>query len=371
MFFEIVYNCRLELKLLFETFLQKLTSELSEKQYKLIYIEKIDGQKEYMALFLKDESPILSFVSVVNFGIDGVIDGYTEKLNGIMEELLNDNKEFFNNAVCVNILYSNCVDGVKKFADSMGNLRDSNIHNIWWYTDGNIVGYGCGQPSKILGIEKYVKNALDSDFYEPNRNIEDINKMKNQLSALRSEGKFPIVMTAILAADIFVFLIQTIFGLENNFILKYGINGDMIFYGGQYYRLITYMFIHSGWEHIAFNCISLYIYGTRTEKYFGKVGFFVIYFLSGMLGGILSAALNGGYAVGASGAIFGLIGAVLILSKMKRQNIDGLGYMTMLIIAVSSIGMGMMTANVDNFGHIGGFIGGIIIGYAACRLKKE
>ena len=55
--FEIVYNCHLELKLLFETFLQKLTSELSEKQYKLIYIEKIDGQKEYMALFLKDESP--------------------------------------------------------------------------------------------------------------------------------------------------------------------------------------------------------------------------------------------------------------------------------------------------------------------------
>ena len=93
--------------------------------------------------------------------------------------------------------------------------------------------------------------------------------------------------------------------------------------------------------------------------------------MSGILGGILSAALNGGYAVGASGAIFGLIGAVLILSKMKRRNIDGLGYMTMLIIAVSSIGMGMMTANVDNFGHIGGFIGGIIIGYAACRLKKE
>jgi len=371
MIFEIVYNCHLELKLLFETFLQKLTSELSEKQYKLIYIEKVDGQKEYMALFLKDESPILSFVSVVDFGKNGVIDGYTEKLNGIMEELLNDNKEFFNNAVCVNILYSDCVDSVKKFADGIGNLRDSNIHNIWWYTDGNIVGYGCGQPNKILGIEKYVKNALDSDFYEPNRNIEDINKMKNQLSALRSEGKFPIVMTAILAADIFVFLIQTIFGLENNFILKYGINGDMIFYGGQYYRLITYMFIHSGWEHIAFNCISLYIYGTRTEKYFGKAGFFVIYFLSGILGGILSAALSGGYAVGASGAIFGLIGAVLILSKMKHRNIDGLGYMTMLIIAVSSIGMGMMTANVDNFGHIGGFIGGIIIGYAACRLKKE
>lgn len=66
--FEIVYNCYLELKLLFETFLQKLTSELSEKQYKLIYIEKIDGQKEHMALFLKDESPILSFVSVVDFG---------------------------------------------------------------------------------------------------------------------------------------------------------------------------------------------------------------------------------------------------------------------------------------------------------------
>ena len=86
--------------MLFETFLQKLTSELSEKQYKLIYIEKVDGQKEYMALFLKDESPILSFVSVVDFGKNGVIDGYTEKLNGIMEELLNDNKEFFNNAVC-------------------------------------------------------------------------------------------------------------------------------------------------------------------------------------------------------------------------------------------------------------------------------
>ena len=356
---------------MFRIFLQKVTFELSRKQYKLIYVGKMTDGAEYMALFAKDESPIFSFISIADFDAAELSNDYNDRLNEIMSELLKDNREFFGKAVCVNVLYSEMLNNAGKFADEQETIRDGDIHNIWWYTDGKSLRFGSGQPDKILGIEKYIKNAVDAELDKAEQDIVYINKIENQLSVLKPSGKFPIITAVILAADVFIFLMQLIFGWENNFIFSYGINRELIFSEGQFYRLFTYMFIHSGFEHIAFNGVSLCIYGTRIEKYFGKISFAAIYFLSGLLGGIISALFNSGFAVGASGAIFGLIGAALVLSKKKHQDIGGLGYMTMIIVAVSNISIGMMTANVDNFGHIGGFLGGLITGYAIYRLRKE
>ena len=131
------------------------------------------------------------------------------------------------------------------------------------------------------------------------------------------------------------------------------------------------MFLHGGIEHIAMNSLSLYIYGTRTEKYSGTAKFIFVYIISGIAGGLLSALFNYSFAVGASGAIFGIIGFMLALCRKTGKQIDGLGYMTMLLIAIVSIGFGFADPQIDNFGHIGGFIAGFIVGNIMYRKNKE
>ena len=102
---------------MFRIFLQKVTFELSRKQYKLIYVGKMTDGAEYMALFAKDESPIFSFISIADFDAVELSNDYNDRLNEIMSELLKDNREFFGKAVCVNVLYSEMLNNAGKFAD--------------------------------------------------------------------------------------------------------------------------------------------------------------------------------------------------------------------------------------------------------------
>ena len=159
--------------------------------------------------------------------------------------------------------------------------------------------------------------------------------------------------------------------MENEFISRFGVNAELIFSRGQYYRLFTYMFIHSGWEHILANMFFLFIYGSRFEKYFGKY-FLPVYFVSGFCGGLMSAALNGGsFGVGASAAIFGVLGALLVILKKSGQRLGGVDYMTMLVIVVFEIGMGVLTPGVDNFGHAGGLLAGLVCGFIVCGILSH
>jgi len=88
-----------------------------------------------------------------------------------------------------------------------------------------------------------------------------------------------------------------------------------------------------------------------------------LYFAAGVGGAILSSVHNTGISVGASGAVFGLIGAIIVLSGVKKKEVGGLSYFTILLYGMLSIGMGMMTAGVDNYAHLGGLIIGIMLQY--------
>ncbi len=353
----------LELKRLFHDFLKNFTEELSKRQFALL-------SNMACAVFVKDESPVLYFVSAVDFDkISPEI--YEESLNAMLADALDRNKTIFNNVICVNILYSADTAKALAFADAREPVREGKIHNVWWYTEGSNLYFGNGQPDRIYGIEDCVRRALRNGSEADTRSIGEINSEVSRASGLKEKSKYPVVIYGILAVNIIIFIIQTLAGTENLFIADFGINNALIFQRGQYYRLITYMFIHSGAEHIAFNSVSLYIYGSRVEKYCGKLQAAVIYIFSGITGGLISALFNDGYAVGASGAIFGLMAAMLAVTRRTGQKIDGLSYMTMLVIAVAGIGMGFLETGIDNFGHIGGFIGGLISGTALCRPKKE
>jgi len=142
---------------------------------------------------------------------------------------------------------------------------------------------------------------------------------------------------------------------------------------GEYWRLVAAMFLHGGAVHWAVNCWSLYQLGTLYEVLFGSPRFTLIYFLSGICASIASAAhIQEGVGVGASGAIFGILGAFvfsLLRSPQYRHQPWTKSLINQLIFwIVVNIGIGIYFPFIDNYAHIGGLIAGLLLGFLPHRV---
>jgi membrane associated rhomboid family serine protease len=136
---------------------------------------------------------------------------------------------------------------------------------------------------------------------------------------------------------------------------------------GQWWRLITAMFLHAPnaiW-HIAFNSIALYLFGPNVEQAFGSVRFAVMYLISGFVGSAFSYALGPGTSgVGASGAIFGILGVLLVYAYNRRTSaVMGSYLRNILMLLALNLFLGFVYSEfIDNYAHIGGLLGGIGLG---------
>ena len=132
---------------------------------------------------------------------------------------------------------------------------------------------------------------------------------------------------------------------------------------GEWWRLISCTFLHGGILHIAFNMYVLYQIGPAIERTYGIGKFLLIYFVTGWTSSLLSLVWSGSNSVGASGAIFGLAGAFLAISLRRRSYWDTFGSQMLIFIGINiAIGFSGTFGNIDNFGHLGGLIGGFILG---------
>jgi rhomboid protease GluP len=136
--------------------------------------------------------------------------------------------------------------------------------------------------------------------------------------------------------------------------------------GGEQWRLVTSMFLHSGFIHLGFNMLALYFLGSFAESTFGRGRFFALYLLSGLSGGIAYLYIGGfnSLAVGASGAIFGLLGAILGFS-MRQGTFSWQNPIIrqLLILLAINLYIGFSIPNISNTAHIGGLIGGATLGF--------
>jgi len=133
---------------------------------------------------------------------------------------------------------------------------------------------------------------------------------------------------------------------------------------GELWRLVTPIFLHSGVMHLLFNLYALYILGPMLEGYIGHVRFLAVFLISGLYGTLFSYALSGPVSVGASGAIFGLLGAIALFFLRYRDNFGPQGraiLQNMLIILALNLVIGFSSSYIDNWGHIGGLIGGAFV----------
>ena len=205
------------------------------------------------------------------------------------------------------------------------------------------------------GIALFAK--ITSDINEHNK--QDAKKINAIF-----KNKFPMITYWLIAVNVILYVIPILFGQYNDLINNYSVWGPAI-REGQYYRLLTGIFLHGGILHLLFNCYALYVIGSQVENFLGRIKFAIIYLVAGISGALFSVIFGGNFAsIGASGAIFGLMGALVYFGYHYRVYLGTVIKSQIIPLIVLNLLLGFCMPGIDNFAHIGGLIGGTLMSIA-------
>jgi rhomboid protease GluP len=234
-----------------------------------------------------------------------------------------------------------------------------------------------------MSQEPEVRSRHPLEDPEPDPTPEETEKPENRIPIVVAEKQAYFTYTLIAINVIIFFVMQTNRNLRDTIYANNWLTGQLALGDLQLQRLLTAMFLHGSTVHLLFNMFSLYNVGRQVERLYGQQRFLLIYFLGGLLGSILSAGI-GDYnvaSVGASGAILAILAAHLWL-LYRNQIFFGEKIQQVLRFEVIYLGMFLVLgfapgSVIDNWGHIGGFLGGLLIAYLlpvrlqAVRLKAS
>ena len=257
---------------------------------------------------------------------------------------LDDKK--FDNIKCANI---KTVDDLSKYPFIINNFP--NILEV--------------EDVKEEGIELFIK--LTDDINK--KNFEETKKAEDVFSK-----KTPIMTYIFMVISLVIYIVcalqsYNIIDLDPNILHKYGALTNFNQMDRNYielYRLITSIFLHGGIIHLICNMYSLYVIGPQLESFFGKTKYTIIFIGSGVIGNLLSMVfLQDTYvSVGASGAIFGLLGALLYFGYHYRVYLSGVIKSQIIPLIILNLIIGFMSTDINNLAHIGGLIGGVLLSMA-------
>ena len=214
-------------------------------------------------------------------------------------------------------------------------------------------------------IDAFPDITKDIDFKEKGLELfmkitSDINK-KNEGDAKMNEDVFtpkkPVVTYALIIINVVIFLLSL---FNESIIQMFAVNRFFIADLGEYYRLFTGIFLHANFLHLIFNMYALYVIGMQLESFLGKGKYLAVYLLSGLGGSMLSIFFNSGYSVGASGAIFGLMGALLYFGYHYRVYLDSVVKSQIIPLIILNLLIGFTSTGIDNWAHIGGLVAGVL-----------
>ncbi len=214
------------------------------------------------------------------------------------------------------------------------------------------------------GLELFMKITGDINKH----NKEDASKLESVF-----KSKVPYITYFLIAVNVIFYVVPMLLGSDvyQYIIDAYCIHGPSI-RAGQYYRLLTGIFLHGSIVHLLFNCYALYVLGGQIESFFGKFKYIIIYLFSGLTGSLLSITLSGNVgSIGASGAIFGLMGALLYFGYHYRVYLGNVVKSQIVPLVLLNLAIGFISSGIDNWGHIGGLIGGIVITMALGVKEKS
>lgn len=221
------------------------------------------------------------------------------------------------------------------------------------------------QPDDFFGLKSLVKNVFDE---QRGNSAAIFSSTENRTDRQKRKKKFPIITVLLLFINIIVFIWLEMNGDTENpvYMLKNGAAlGRNIFDKHEYYRLLTAVFMHFGIGHLLNNMLALWILGSKLESIIGSIRFVILYILSGLAGSLVSAvhyynSVPPVVSAGASGAIYGILGAILVVALIQRRRNDKSMFIRMgLVLFLMFYGGGRQ--GVDMVAHMGGLAGGIAI----------
>ena len=187
---------------------------------------------------------------------------------------------------------------------------------------------------------------------------------------LPGADRTPFATYVLLVANLVIFaLMERAGGSQDPTVLdRFGALFGPLVAEGQYWRLLTAIFLHAGFAHLAFNSLGLLAFGIAFERIGGPLRMAAVYAGAGLAGSVLSYAASPAVrSAGASGAIFGVLGALAVYLAVNRAEFGRLGQRevtVVLFLAAMNLLNGLTTPGVDNWAHVGGFLGGAALGLA-------
>ena len=259
---------------------------------------------------------------------------------------VNLNNKDFDNIKCANVKEINDLTKYKSIINTFPNIIEV-------------------EDTNQEGMELFIK--LTNDIKK--KNFDESKKVEEVFSK-----KTPYVTYIIMAVCTILYIVTSLFSnniLEQSAPALYNV-GALVNFNMmesnylELFRLISSIFLHGGILHLLCNMYSLYIIGPQIESFFGKTKFVVIYILSGVIGNLLSMTFlqDNVVSVGASGAIFGLLGALLYFGYHYRVYLSGVIRSQIVPLILLNLTIGFVSAGINNVAHIGGLIGGVLISMA-------
>lgn len=230
---------------------------------------------------------------------------------------------------------------------------------------------------EVLNIRELIQKVFNIIYPEFDLKDSDLSKYGHRMKKkiiLKQKSKNTSLTYGLIMLNIILWLLMELNGGSTNIntLLLFGANDRfLILERNQYWRLISSTLLHIGISHLLYNNLALYLFGTRVERYFGKIKFLAIYFITGIIGSIASIFFSDVISAGASGAIYGILGALLVLAYMTNKEIDGLNSYIILIMIMSGIGMGWVMPSIDNAAHLAGLFTGILTGIIMLNQGKK
>ncbi len=240
-----------------------------------------------------------------------------------------------------------------------------------WFVDmsaGRLIIYE-EQPEDFAGLREAVENSQVQKAGTAS--------MRKNRSAVGKRAP-AYVNWLFIVINIVVFVIMEINGSTQDtaYMLRHGaLNVELVMGEGQYYRLFTSMFMHAGFSHIFNNMLVLFCIGDNLERAVGHVRYFIMYLAGGLLANIAALLYYNVRdinvcCVGASGAIFSVVGALFYIVLVNKGRLEDLSASKLGLFIVMSIYLGFQSATTSNSAHIGGLVAGIILAALIYRKRK-
>ncbi len=257
--------------------------------------------------------------------------------------------------------------------DLNDDVKISNFNNVENYKIDNLKdvrkddGLG-GLFPKLKTMTLNASNNGVETLIDLTNDISIKNEKENEEFEKIFKPKKPIITYALIAINIIMFVLELLYPNEvlNRFILD-----PILVKNGQYFRLVSSLFLHGSVIHLLLNMYALYVVGNQLETFLGKEKFAFIYLFSGITGSLLSC-MGTFNSLGASGAIFGLFGSLLYFGYHYRLYFGSVILKEILPVIVVNLLIGFSLSGINNAAHIGGLIGGIFSTMAlGVNSKKE